>query len=580
MWAWVKRFVARVGGVALALSIVSVAGLSSPPLAAAEDEQDCRAPIRYDDPRIWSFSFTELFPWDVSFDWTEAARRPDGDITVASVLVSYGEHATRSLVTAILGPGGELRSWHLVASAADRADLWFDLHPDRIDVTETDGIGFVEVRSFGHDGTERLLGGAPALRLDAIGTIERVERMGARTIVAAIDPEGSLRIGRIDTEAGSASWGPPLDLDPFRLAFLPTGGMVALVGTDAVFLDDAGGIDTTRGDGGTLTTGIGEGYLSVVGPEIHVVDVVGRAALPHEPTFEGDVFRVRRFTFDGVPIGENTGFWWEVFSGDGFDDDERDTIRIDDIEMAATYGGIGPVAQFVDLSRPMRDRYADDIVRLYVAVLGRAPDAAGASFWADRRRDGVRRDDVVRALLRSEEFTSGPDRPLADRLFPTLDELPSGTSREELAIWFRLGRDPVDVVLEQSSTQTFAQHTDTELGGSNWAAEELERLYLAAFGRFPDQAGLCYWLGVELDHGRYEILGGFIESAEWQRAYAGLGREQTVRQMYRNILGREPDDAGVAYWLELWSYDDAEGLRWVLDGIAQSEEMQILTASG
>lgn len=74
------------------------------------------------------------------------------------------------------------------------------------------------------------------------------------------------------------------------------------------------------------------------------------------------------------------------------------------------------------------------------------------------------------------------------------------------------------------------------------------------------------------------MAGAFTESVEWQADYAGLDSEEMVRKMYRNILGREADPAGLEFWVnEIEVYPEA--LPWVLMAIADSEEMQFLTAS-
>lgn len=80
----------------------------------------------------------------------------------------------------------------------------------------------------------------------------------------------------------------------------------------------------------------------------------------------------------------------------------------------------------------------------------------------------------------------------------------------------------------------------------------MARLYAVAFGRIPDSAGLAYWSGEfrnrPSDH--LTIAADFADSAEFALRFgADLDDESYVRQLYRNILGREAEAAGFSYWL-------------------------------
>ncbi len=78
---------------------------------------------------------------------------------------------------------------------------------------------------------------------------------------------------------------------------------------------------------------------------------------------------------------------------------------------------------------------------------------------------------------------------------------------------------------------------------------ELTRLYLAYFGRLPDVTGLTYWLAVR-DSGvsLAEISSLFADSTEFGRRYGSLDDRQFVDLVYRNVLTRQGEAAGVQYW--------------------------------
>lgn len=89
------------------------------------------------------------------------------------------------------------------------------------------------------------------------------------------------------------------------------------------------------------------------------------------------------------------------------------------------------------------------------------------------------------------------------------------------------------------------------------AHAEVLRLYQAIFGRYPDLAGAKYWIRVNrsLEDGTtYDVLSiaGFMSgSQEWAQAYGGVSDEQFVETVYTNVLGRDYDETGYRYWLDL-----------------------------
>ncbi len=106
------------------------------------------------------------------------------------------------------------------------------------------------------------------------------------------------------------------------------------------------------------------------------------------------------------------------------------------------------------------------------------------------------------------------------------------------------------------------------------------REYQAAFGRVPDQTGLAYWADeIGANPSALAVLNTtFANSAEFNARYtasattpANLG---LVAELYENVLGRQPDAAGLTYWVN--SGLDAAQL---LQAFAQSSEFINNTAS-
>ncbi|PNV82193.1 MAG: hypothetical protein C0627_11515 [Sulfurimonas sp.] len=80
----------------------------------------------------------------------------------------------------------------------------------------------------------------------------------------------------------------------------------------------------------------------------------------------------------------------------------------------------------------------------------------------------------------------------------------------------------------------------------------LAELYTAYFNRAPDAAGLAYWVG-ELEGGVMnfdQIASNWAnEQPEFTDTYGeDVDSDALITQVYANVLGREPDVDGAAYW--------------------------------
>jgi hypothetical protein len=76
------------------------------------------------------------------------------------------------------------------------------------------------------------------------------------------------------------------------------------------------------------------------------------------------------------------------------------------------------------------------------------------------------------------------------------------------------------------------------------------RLYRAAFDRWPDAAGLGYWIGL-MDGGvaTATVAGGFVASAEFKALYGdNIGNADLVGKLYQNVLHRPGEDGGIGFW--------------------------------
>ncbi len=87
--------------------------------------------------------------------------------------------------------------------------------------------------------------------------------------------------------------------------------------------------------------------------------------------------------------------------------------------------------------------------------------------------------------------------------------------------------------------------------GCEERSDAIARLYAAGLGRQPDQEGFEWWLG-EYMAGRWLLpraASFFTTSPEFRASYGDVDDAEFVRQLYRNMLGREGDDEGIAFWV-------------------------------
>jgi hypothetical protein len=109
------------------------------------------------------------------------------------------------------------------------------------------------------------------------------------------------------------------------------------------------------------------------------------------------------------------------------------------------------------------------------------------------------------------------------------------------------------------------------------AEAKVRRLYLAYFDREPDTGGLDYWAGklvtgLPLGQVSYE----FSRSAEFVTTYGRLGNGDFLRLVYHNVLDRDPDDGGYAYWTGKMA--DGMGRGSVMACFSESAEFKAKTA--
>lgn len=237
----------------------------------------------------------------------------------------------------------------------------------------------------------------------------------------------------------------------------------------------------------------------------------------YAPEAAATVFRLYQATLDRVPDAAGYLAWTQSVSG-GAALAEIVPGFVGSVEFQTRYGALND---------------ADFVQMLYQNVLGRAADPGGFTSWTGHLAQGMSRVDVVLGFAQSAEFiaaTAGAAAGFAD------------------------ARDP-----------------------ASWA-DDVYRLYRATLDRAPDAAGFADWtakLSAGLD--ALAATAGFVDSPEFQLRYGALNDADFIRLLYRNVLDRAPDAAGLADWTDLLSTGTSRAA--VVQGFAQSVEFAAATAA-
>lgn len=78
--------------------------------------------------------------------------------------------------------------------------------------------------------------------------------------------------------------------------------------------------------------------------------------------------------------------------------------------------------------------------------------------------------------------------------------------------------------------------------------ENVTKLYIAVFKRAPDKAGLNYWVNYS-ELNLEQIAQSFFDQPETQARYMNVSNQDFINTIYLNVLGREAEAEGLAYWL-------------------------------
>lgn len=110
-----------------------------------------------------------------------------------------------------------------------------------------------------------------------------------------------------------------------------------------------------------------------------------------------------------------------------------------------------------------------------------------------------------------------------------------------------------DITTQMTNVEFIELADDTIAIAENETDALTLSLYQGVLGRSAEAAGADYWLDFE-PQTDVEIAARFLDSAEFADKYGNdedLSDEELIDILYQNALGRNADDAGSAYWLDV-----------------------------
>ncbi|MBO7426871.1 MAG: DUF4214 domain-containing protein [Clostridiales bacterium] len=207
------------------------------------------------------------------------------------------------------------------------------------------------------------------------------------------------------------------------------------------------------------------------------------------------------------------------------------------------------------------------VERLYTVALGRESENEGKAFWCENVKNGsLTGADCAREFLNSTEFKNKnlSDEDFVKVLYSTFFNRDAQNDPDGYSFWLNSlkteGRDKVinDFI---NSTEwcnvcaSYGVRSGAIAAKATQASENASafatRLYSECLGRDPEQDGLNYWslALTNLDVTGTQAAKEFFYSKEFLNN--NYDNEEYLNRLYATFMGRQADENGFAYWLDL-----------------------------
>lgn len=188
--------------------------------------------------------------------------------------------------------------------------------------------------------------------------------------------------------------------------------------------------------------------------------------------------------------------------------------------------------------------------------------------------DGRSGDDVINGFNGNDTIVGGVGD---DKMYGGDDNDSFLTQERSIDPFFDgKGSDYADTFI---NVETF-KFSDIEMAATNIVSlrsseETIVRIYEAILNREPDEAGFKYWLNDMENNSTENIAHAFTQNDEYKSKFGTPTNEEFVFSLYKNILNREPDEAGFKYWVDEINQTGNKGN--MIVGFVNSQEYGVLT---
>lgn len=218
----------------------------------------------------------------------------------------------------------------------------------------------------------------------------------------------------------------------------------------------------------------------------------------------------------------------------------------------ASFNGSG-TAQAVTLTVvTLNESY---VTRLYLDLLGRAPDAGGLAYWLGQLQAGASRTQVALGFEASPEYQTREIQQLYQEL------LGRPADQQGLSTFLSAMQQGASIRQVEAVILASNEYYQTQGGGTNQGF--LQALYEDVLGRPIDPQGdATFSLMLAQGTPRIVVVNMVLYSQE--------SNVDTVMGYYEQYLGRPADQQGLAFWVSL--LDQGQPVEQILAGILGSEE--------
>jgi hypothetical protein len=208
--------------------------------------------------------------------------------------------------------------------------------------------------------------------------------------------------------------------------------------------------------------------------------------------------------------------------------------------VAALDSGQATQAQVVVAILHSQEYLNREVGQLYQTVLGRAPDAGGLAASAALLASGTSSTALEAILLGSAEYyavAGGTNTGFISAVYQTV----LGRNADEVGVQF--------FSQELAGGLSRAEVAQQILGSSEAASLEIQSSYQTVLHRAADNAGLANGFALlQTGASSQQWIVTLATSAEFVHAANGDVGQSFVVHLYRDLLGRSPDQAGLAWF--------------------------------